>query len=360
MIIEFDKTKNKYLIIGLMSGTSLDGLDICYAAFSKIENFWQYELLESETYEYNNLWLSKLKKAIQLSSKELKVLDIEYGLFLGELVNLFVENKKINLNEVDLISSHGHTIFHQPEKKISIQIGHGGAIMQKINKTVICDFRTQDVILGGQGAPLVPIGDELLFHKNNACLNLGGFSNISYKKNNKIIAFDICAVNTVLNNLTKTYFSKPFDKDGELAKMGRIDLNLLNDLNNIAYYMQNPPKSLGIEWVNEQVIPILDKYKKDLLTTYTEHVAQQIAKVINENKLNNILVTGGGAKNKFLIERIEFHSNQKFELPSDQLINFKEALIFAFMGVLKIRNEINVLSSVTGACKNHSSGVIYY
>ncbi len=347
--------------IGLMSGSSLDGLDLCLVTFNKNNLLWQYKIVVAETLLYDELWKNKLINSAHLDSIALQLLDLEFGFFLGNAVNDFVAKNKIELNEIDFISSHGHTVFHQPNIGITYQIGNGAAILKKTNKTVICDFRKQDVVFGGQGAPLVPIGDKLLFSQYNACLNLGGFSNISFQKNNKTIAFDICPANTVLNNLTKKYFNKEFDEAGNIAKEGTIITDLLKDLNLLAYYRQTPPKSLGVEWVESQVKPLLDFYanKKDVLATFIEHIACQIANVLLANKLVNTLITGGGAKNKFLIERIEANTKFNISLPETALIDFKEALIFAFLGVLKFNNEVNVLSSVTGAFKDHSSGVIY-
>ena len=356
------KNQIEYKAIGLMSGSSLDGLDICFVSFWQAENQWKYKILETETVLYNENWKSKLAFAHQLDASALKQLDIEYGFYLGEETNKFIENKSIDKNSIDFISSHGHTIFHQPQKKITLQIGHGAAILDKTKKTVICDFRTQDVIFGGQGAPLVPIGDKLLFHSFDSCLNLGGFSNISYKNEDLMVAFDICPVNAVLNHLSQKYFDKEFDKYGEIAKSGTVIQNLLSELNILAYYRHKPPKSLGIEWVEEHIYPLLNEYKdkKDLLATYTEHIAVQIAAVLNSFESKTVLVTGGGANNKYLIERIKFYTNATLELPQKELINYKEALIFAFLGLLKIQNKVNILSSVTGVAFDHSSGVIYH
>ncbi len=355
------KNTSKIKVIGLMSGTSLDGLDICYVSFEKKENMWSYDLLAAKTFAYTNEWLTKIKSAQYLDSVSLMGLDIEYGYFLGDLANTFIKENKIDVHTIDLVSSHGHTIHHQPHKNITLQIGHGAAIMSKIKIKVVCDFRTQDMILGGQGAPLVPIGDKYLFHSFDACLNLGGFSNVSYKNKDSFIAFDICAVNTVLNHLTQVFFNKEYDEDGQLAKNGLVIPTLLSELNAVVFYRLKSPKSLGIEFVQDQILPLLNNYKnkQDVLTTYTEHIAIQIALTLNELDCNNLLITGGGAKNNFLIERIKANTQIKIQLPNTNLIDFKEALIFAFLGVLKITEEINVLSSVTGASRDHSSGVIY-
>jgi anhydro-N-acetylmuramic acid kinase len=354
--------KQHYHTIGLMSGTSLDGLDICYVCFHKTDNFWNYEIKNYETIIYSNEWANKLMNAKYLDVVLFKQLDIEYGFFLGNAVNDFIQKHNIDREKIDLISSHGHTIFHQPENGITVQIGHGSAIAKETALTVVCDFRTQDLVFGGQGAPLVPIGDRLLFHANDVCLNLGGFSNVSIKqKNNSLVAFDICAVNCVLNHLAQVYFNRPYDEDGKIAKEGKILDDLLDKLNEIPFYKTQPPKSLGIEWVVQNIYPLFhsNENKQNILATYTTHCAIQIANIINQFECKNLLVTGGGAHNQFLMNQIETKTKLKINLPNKVLIDFKESLIFAFLGVLKIQNKVNIMSSVTGSYKNHSSGIIY-
>ena len=346
----------KIKTIGLMSGTSLDGLDICIAQFEKTENNWNFQILEAETIAYSEKWENKLRNAVSLSSEDLLALHADYGFYLGKTVKDFLNSKKIK--NVDLIASHGHTVFHQPKRKFTLQIGDGRAIKLETSIPTIYDFRSQDVLMGGNGAPLVPIGDELLFSNYDACLNLGGFSNISFKKNDKRIAFDICPVNIILNQLSLE-FGKKYDENGNLARTGTINSELLQQLNSLEFYQQQPPKSLGIEWCFENIFPLLKKYDaKTSIATITEHAAYQISKVFNENQLKNVLFTGGGTYNQFLIERIQAHTSTEIMIPSKEIINFKEALIFAFMGVLRQNNEINVLSSATGSSKDHSSGVI--
>ena len=348
--------KSVWYSIGLMSGTSLDGLDICYVKFSKDKNY-SFEIIKADTIQYPEKWNVKLKNAFTSDARVLSEMDIEYGTFLGENVNEFI--KKHSIKEVDFIASHGHTIFHKPEEGITLQIGSGEQIAEITGITTVCDFRTQDVKLGGQGAPLVPIGDELLFHNYNYCLNLGGFANVSYAKDGKRIAFDICPVNIVLNYYTRK-IGLPYDDKGSLAASGVINEDLLKALNELDFYKQNSPKSLGLEWVEAFIFPLIDSYNletKDILRTYVEHVAYQIAKVIQQNPI--VLITGGGAFNSFLIERLEFYLQQQLPQALKLLIDFKEALIFAFLGLLRLTDQINVLSSVTGAKKDHSSGVIY-
>ncbi|MGC5744078.1 anhydro-N-acetylmuramic acid kinase [Chryseobacterium sp. NFX27] len=345
----------KVQAIGLMSGTSLDGLDICFASFEKKKD-WNFQILKAETLPYSKNWEDKLRNSIHLSSEELLELHSEYGFYLGQKVREFIGCN--HLENIDLIASHGHTVFHQPKKKFTLQIGDGRAIKIKTGLPVIYDFRSQDVLMGGNGAPLVPIGDELLFSDYDACLNLGGFSNISLKQNGKRIAFDIAPVNIVLNRLANK-FNKNFDENGDLARKGNIDQDLLNKLNALDFYHQSHPKSLGIEWCNEAIFPLLENIDvTDAMATFTEHVAQQISNVISLNRLENVLCTGGGSYNTCLIDKIREKTEFAVIIPERQIIDHKEALIFAFMGVLRMKNEINVLSSATGSTGDHSSGVL--
>ena len=338
-----------------MSGTSLDGLDICYAKFWKENTNWKFEICSAETYPYNDEWRNKLENAFCSTAESLAQLHSEFGFYLGKQVKQFIKTNSIE--KIDLIASHGHTVFHNPKSKYTTQIGDGRAIKICTELPTIYDFRTQDVLLGGNGAPLVPIGDELLFSEYDACLNLGGFSNISFKKENKRIAFDICPVNIVLNELSKQ-LGQEYDEDGLLAKKGTVYSTVLQDLNELPFYHNLPPKSLGKEWVEKYIKPILSELEtSEALATFTEHCAIQIATIFNQNRLKTILCTGGGTYNSFLIERIKHHSTSEIIIPDSDIINFKEALIFAFMGVLNKVSENNILSSATGSLQDHKSGI---
>ena len=348
--------KNEVFVIGLMSGTSLDGIDLVYTKFIK-NGAKSFEILHSETIGYSKEWKQLLQNAIHFSSDELSRLDHTYGKYLGEIINHFIHNYKIE--RIDFIASHGHTILHQPEKGITLQIGAGEEIAKLTKQKVVCDFRTQDVKLGGQGAPLVPIGDELLFSEYKFCLNLGGFSNVSFKKEEERVAFDICPVNIVLNFYANK-IGLEYDASGKIASEGKINEQLLEALNSLDFYKTAPPKSLGLEWVQKEIFPLIDTFETDVssvLRTFVEHIAIQIAKIIQGS--DSVLITGGGVFNTFLMDRIKMHANVKIEQTSDALINYKEALIFAFLGMLKIENQVNCLKSVTGASRNHSSGVIF-
>ncbi|SEB68941.1 anhydro-N-acetylmuramic acid kinase [Tenacibaculum sp. MAR_2009_124] len=347
-----------YFVIGVMSGTSLDGIDLVYTKFSKTD-YTRFEIIFSETISYSSEWVKKLQEATSSKREKLQILNIEYANLLATVINRF--KKKNSIGKIDFIASHGHTILHEPSKGITLQIGDGQTIANQTFEKVVCDFRTQDVKLGGQGAPLVPIGDKLLFSNYAYCINLGGFANISFDNNfGTRIAYDICPVNIVLNYYVRK-LGKEYDNEGELAMSGSINETLLEELNSLVYYSEKPPKSLGLEWVQKNVIPLIDNYEEDIpkiLRTFVEHSAFQISKSIKGN--GNVLYTGGGVFNTFLIKRIEFFTKQRVVLAEKMLIEYKEALIFAFLGVLRVDDKINCLASVTGASSNHSSGDIFY
>ncbi len=342
-----------YNVIGIMSGTSLDGLDICYAQFSHRDD-WNFIITAATTAYIPSNLKEKLANGINLSGLEISFLNNEMGNFIGNAVNHFIEDFKISKKEIDFISSHGHTIFHQPNNNLTLQIGNGANISAITQLAVICDFRTTDLALNGNGAPLVPIGDKLLFSDFDCCLNIGGIANISFNKNGERMAYDICPANMVLNYIANK-LNLAYDKDGEIAKSGSINETLLNELNELCYYQQTHPKSLGYEWVSKTIFPLLNDSEINLLRTLTEHMAQQIGK----NLTGKTLATGGGVFNTFLIERIKNYSGYELIIPDKELVNYKEALIFAFLGILRWRNEPNILKSVTGAYTDNIGGCIY-
>jgi anhydro-N-acetylmuramic acid kinase len=345
-----------YHVIGVMSGTSLDGVDLSYVTFSK-NSIWNFEIHHSETIPYPEVWRKKLKQAIECDIDTLTHLDLDYTLFLGNLITNFIKQNKIE--NIDAVCSHGHTVFHQPSEGITRQIGNLELLAKIVKQKVVCDFRVQDVELGGQGAPLVPIGDHLLFSEYDYCINLGGFANLSFELKNQRIAYDICPVNIVMNRYAET-LGVPFDNSGKIAQSGDVNTELLKVLNDLEFYKQEPPKSLGLEWVNEQVFPLIEVTNlrtEDVLRTFVEHIAMQIVDNIEDS--SKILITGGGAYNVFLMDRIRANTNAEVIVPESMLIDYKEALIFGFLGVLKLRNEVNCLRSVTGALRDHSSGKIF-
>ena len=345
-------------IIGLMSGTSLDGLDVALCSFEEKNGQMQFAIEQAYTYDYSKDWKIRLQSAVSLSGEELTNLDADYGYYLADCVLDFIQ--KFDCQEVDYIASHGHTVFHQPQNNFTLQIGSGAHIFAKTQIPVIADFRTQDVAMGGQGAPLVPIGDKLLFSDFDYCLNLGGFSNVSFEKDGQRIAFDIVAVNIVLNKLAEQE-GFAYDNAGEMGRKGKLLPHLLEQLNNLPYYKQTAPKSLGYEWVEKEIFPLLDMQQNsiaDLMATMYEHIAIQIGSVL-KGASKKVLVTGGGAYNTFLMEKIKEYASANITQADDLIISYKEALIFAFLGYLKIQHKNNVLASVTGAAKDHIAGIIY-
>ena len=340
-----------------MSGTSLDGLDFVLVEFFK-EIKWHFKLISSSTHPYPKKIHNKLKNSSSLHLNDIKNLDQLYTIYLSKQINKFL--KENNEHEIDFISSHGHTVLHQPSLGITYQIGNLPILAKLINKKVICDFRSKDVKMCGEGAPLVPVGELNLFHQLDTFLNLGGFANITLKNQKKIIAYDICPVNLILNLLANKS-NKPFDNRGVLARKGKLIPKLEKQLHNVNFFKLPPPKSLGFEWVKENIFPILETFKNqsinDILNTYTIFIAKQISHALRGRK--EALVTGGGTFNTFLIQQITNRTSCSLIIPEDEIINFKEAIIFAFLGLLRDLNQINCYASVTGATKNHSSGNIF-
>lgn len=357
--------ESTYSVLGMMSGTSLDGLDLAYCTFKRLENgHWDFNLIAAETISYSKDWETTLVGAIHLEAVALSLLHNRYGTWLGEQARKFIEKHKV---KPDFIASHGHTVFHQPDQGFTLQIGSGQHLALAAQLPVICDFRSLDVALGGQGAPLVPVGDRLLFGDFDYCLNLGGISNISFERDKQRLAYDIGPVNMLLNHLANK-IELSYDKDGNISRTGVLDEQLLSDLNQLAYYKQVFPKSLGKEWFEEYVLPILEQSTSsipDQLHTACHHIAFQISENVKladkEATRRQLLITGGGAKNKFLVELLKQYLSTKIDLivPEESLIDYKEAIVFGLLGVLKFRNEINTLHSVTGASRSESCGVMY-
>lgn len=348
--------KSTYYIIGVMSGTSLDGIDICYSKYI-LDKSWSFEIIKGETIPYSKKWKNILINAINQEQDSLLAIDIDYTSLLAKVINNFISLN--NISQIDAISSHGHTVFHKPNEGVTFQIGNLKLLSTLTNLTCVCDFRVQDVLLGGQGAPLVPIGDKYLFSKYKYCINLGGFINISFFKSVNTYAFDICPLNIILNKYAQK-LGYEYDDLGSLASKGNIIPFLLKSLNSIKYYSIKGPKSLGIEWVEKNIFHLLNNYdSKDILRTIAEHAAIQTSNVLNEYGNDQVLLTGGGTYNAFFIKRLKNISTSNFIIPSRNIIEFKEALIFGFLGVLRLRNENNCLKSVTGASIDHCTGKIY-
>lgn len=349
-----------------MSGTSMDGVDLAYCVFQRSSNGWNFQIEKAETIAYSSKWRIRLSQLRKQDAITYVRTDTFYGHYLGELVNDFIGRNNLT---VDFISSHGHTVFHQPYGRITAQVGSGAALNAITGLPVVCDFRSGDVALGGQGAPLVPIGDRDLFGQYDFILNLGGFANISAYRNGKSFGFDVCPANIILNRIARN-LDMAYDENGAVAQIGAINYDLLKRINNLEYYRLPAPKSLGREWINSVFWPITrnfpDVRQADFMKTFCDHIAYQISKAIDNiegtdtHAGKKMLVTGGGAYNSTLIDLIRTHTDIEVVIPeSETIINYKEALIFAYLGLKRVLNEPNCLADVTGASADIIGGALY-
>lgn len=353
-----------YNIIGVMSGTSMDGLDIAHVSLTEKEDGkWDYAINAATTVPYGDRWRLRLSKLRHQNSMIFYKTDRYFGQFIGEHIMDFLEENELS---ADLIASHGHTVFHQPENNISVQVGNGNSIYGVTGIPTVTDFRYLDVVLGGEGAPLVGVADEYLFSEFDMCLNLGGFANISADISGVRVGYDICPSNIVLNRIARE-FDKEYDEDGEIAAKGQIDYDLLEELNEVPYYHQAPPKSLGREWISKNFWHIVrNSYakKEDKMKTLCDHIALQIGNNIHDLASGDasgkrVFVTGGGAFNKTLIDHLKSHTEAEVVVPDDMMVNYKEALAFALFGILRVKNKVNVYGRATGASKDTVSGALY-
>lgn len=349
---------SKYTIVGIMSGTSLDGLDIALCEFEGKDGGFTYKIIKADTISYSADQKNKLRSLPYLNVENYFKLHHQFGKFIGKEIAKFIKD----MSEKPIaISSHGHTVFHQPKKGFSTQIGCGASIAAHTNITTVCDFRSLDVALCGQGAPLVPIGDKLLFGQYQSCLNLGGIANISFEKNNSRLAFDICFANMALNHFVQLS-GGDYDHNGDWARQGTCNEELLNNLNALDFFKIKTSKSIGREYFENEFLYCVEKHKLqvgDTLNTLVNHIAFQIATVLNEHKLNDVFVTGGGTHNVYLMETLSKYYKGKIIIPNTTTINYKEALIFAFLGYLRLNDKTNTLSSVTGAKHDSIGGAVY-
>ncbi len=349
----------RYRAIGVMSGTSLDGVDLADVEFFESEGKWRFELGKHQFVAYNAEWKERLSSVMNYTAADFVKAHVEYGEYTAELLQDFIKNTALT---PDVIGVHGHTVFHQPHLGFTSQIGDGASIAAITKSLVACDFRSMDVARGGQGAPLVPIGDQLLYNDYNIRINIGGFSNISYTSDKQLIAYDIGPANIILNHLSQM-LNKEYDDKGSMAKTGILDDELLKKLNKLEYYFTEPPKSLGKEWVSQFIFPLITEKENisDLLRTFVEHIAVQVVKSIHQSgiKEGTVLITGGGAFNTFLIDKIQEYSNLTIIIPPKAEVEMKEAIIFAFLGVLRMLNKTNILAEVTGAKCNSIAGALY-
>lgn len=349
------------LAIGLMSGSSLDGIDLALVRFTYGDNHYSYSIINATTLPYPEEWRQQLANAFLAKPEDLVALDKAYGAYLGQKVSEFVKQSKV---KPDFVASHGHTIFHKPELRYTLQIGDGQALANHCGILTVNDFRTEDVSKGGQGAPLVPIGDRLLFGDYDICLNIGGIANLSYEERATRIAYDICIANQALNWLAQRE-GLAYDNDGLMARQGKVNELLLQRLNDNTFFNQAPPKSLGREFFETCQKQALETFLEtfttsDALATFVEHIAFQIGQSTAMLTKGELLITGGGARNKYLIERIQQHTIHQVVVPDLETVDYKEALIFALLGLLRLEGQTNVLCSVTGAPTDSCSGKIWH
>lgn len=347
-----------FAALGIMSGSSLDGIDLALCKFKREDKTWTFRTIKTGTIPFSEDWRLKLISLPKKSKQEIGHSNLEFGQLIGETVNQFLTDCN---TKPDLIASHGHTIFHEPDKGYTLQIGDGQTIADITEITTINDFRSKDIELGGQGAPLVPIGDAFLFSKFDFCLNIGGIANISYDNDAKRIAFDICAANQLLNHLS-IQLGAPYDKNGAFAQLGKLNITLFKELNSVTFFLKNPPKSLSNQYVQTVFINILEASEatvEDKLYTAVKHIAYQINEAVKHLPKGKILITGGGANNRFLVDAISMETENEIVIPPKEIIDFKEAIIFAFIGGLKKLGENNCLASATGASRDCCGGVIY-
>lgn len=354
------KKQSQFHVIGVMSGTSLDGVDLVSVTFQK-RNKWHFKIHCTQTQPFSKNWHRTLGSLTGLTASELTQIDKEFTQLLGGMIVEFIETNR--LTAIDAICSHGHTALHQPDQGITYQIGNRSELATLIGCPVVCDFRKQDVVLGGQGAPLVPVGDRLLFSEYDACLNLGGFANVTRNRDSSFIAFDVGGFNLVFNRLARL-LSVPYDDQGCVARSGNVIPSLFTNLEQLPYYDLEEPKSLGLEWLEKEVFPMIDsalatgEAVADVMHTYAHHIASQLSRSLMGS--TKILCTGGGAFNRYTLQLVEDKVKQRLYLPSEEIINFKESVVFGFLGILRLLEQPNCFSSITGAKHDHSSGVLHF
>lgn len=349
---------SEHLVIGLMSGSSLDGLDICLVRFKEKQNGeWSFEIVQTDYESYPESFQNELRNLPHASAYQLAQMHTHYAIKQAGYIQQFFKKFPVS-KEAELIVSHGQTVFHQPESSFTTQIGCGATLSAKTNKTVVCDLRTYDVALGGQGAPLVPFGEQYLFDSYDTFLNIGGICNISLHKENEILAYDVCPANTLLNLLAHQE-NQAFDEGGQIAQKGNVNQELLGKLAKVKYYYTPAPKSLGTEHIMSDWWPEIEANSlsiEDKMATVVEHIAMKVGSSIQGE---SVLITGGGAYNTYLIDRIKYYTLAEIVIPPKVIIDYKEALIIGFVGLMRYLGRNNFIASVTGAMRDNMGGAIY-
>lgn len=344
--------------IGVMSGSSLDGIDLALCSFERGDERWAYRLEAATTVAFDAGWHERLISASTSSAFDLSKMHRDLGAFIGESVSSFLAA----YGQADLVASHGHTVFHQPGPAgFTTQIGCGAQIAAIAGIPAVVDLRTKDLALGGQGAPLVPMGERALFPGYDAFLNLGGIANVSFHGGAGTTGYDICTCNQALNALASEAGTL-FDNDGAIARSGVVNTDMLQRLHGLPFLEKRPPRSLGREHFEEDMLPLVADTSvplADRMRTCVEHMAEQVAQHLDGRHAERVLVTGGGAHNGFLMERLRALTTAGIIVPDRLTINYKEALVFAFLGVLRWQGEVNTLCSVTGAERDSVGGAVY-
>ncbi len=360
------------IALGLMSGSSLDGLDIASCRFElQGDRIVHWQLLEGETVPFPASWQVHLRRLPEADARTLAHAHAALGRWMGEAVNGFLA--RYPHLRPDCIASHGHTIFHFPAEGFTTQIGDGAAVASVTGYTTVSDFRGTDVALGGQGAPLAPIADRLLFPQYELMLNLGGIANITCNIEGRYIAFDIGGANQILNALTQS-IGLPYDDGGRMAASGRLIEPLMEAMDRLPYFQAAPPKSLGNDWVQAHQTEAYIAWPasvEDRLHTACVQLARQtalaLARIMESENWRlpqyRILATGGGAFNTFLtnciVEACNTVAPVSLQVPEPGIIAFKEAVLMALMGVLRMAGLPNCMASVTGASRDAVGGAVY-
>lgn len=359
-----------YRVIGLMSGSSLDGLDMALVEFNKIDDKWSFNLLSACMETFDSEIENRLRQAHEITAFEYCKLHRDFGFYCGKKVNEFVSASGFSANEILLVASHGHTVFHFPDDhRFTAQLGDGAALAATSGINVVSDLRALDLAYGGKGAPIVPLGESELFHGYHYFLNLGGIANLSCRDQHRYVAFDVCAANAVLNRLCNDV-GMPFDEGGKLATAGKCNVQLLQTLNALEYYQRIPPKTLDNKAGRDEIYPLVKSFSlpvQEALHTYCVHIARQVAKAIMDRNgvaaPRKMLVTGGGAFNHFLIQQLQeavFALGIEVVIPSADIVNYKEAIVMAYLGLMRYFHKPTVIQTVTGAARASSGGALWY
>ena len=377
-------TKKEFLTIGLMSGTSLDGID---AVLVKIKEDLSFEFLGGCVYKYSENMQNRIKALFneQITAQEICKMNFLIGEEFSNAVFELSKKLNFNLKKIDLIGSSGVTLYHQPKDeffenlntKSTLQIGESSVISYRTGITTISDFRQKDIAANGQGAPLVPFFDEVFFkplNKNFAIQNIGGIGNVTViSKKCDTFAFDTGVGNMLIDYMVQKFFNIPYDKDGEIAFSGKIDNTWLNELMNEPYLKLLPPKSTGRELFGkdyaEKILRTAPIDKTDIITTITEFTVQSIVDaykkfVFPKTEIDELILGGGGAYNKYIRHRLQECLKDKLLVKTHEDYNvsakYKEAIAFALLAYTTYNHIPNNVKTATGSEKSVVLGKVTF